>query len=154
MKSTVITAATAGASPELTSKIARTFPQSTVLASLDHFTEVGVEGIAIVAPGALHAEQAVDALERGRELFFQKPPRRAAIQTRPFAHTALAGAFARSSFRNGGANLPVCLDRNSRNGGANLPVCPDQGIATISETAFGNPSNLPKEITPLPYEPS
>jgi hypothetical protein len=36
-----------------------------------------------------------------------------------------AGLFAKSDFRNGGANLRVCLDS-------------PQGIATISEITFGN----------------
>jgi hypothetical protein len=37
-------------------------------------------------------------------------------------------AFAKSNFRNGGANLPVCLDSL-------------QGIATLPEITFGNQSN-------------
>ena len=40
----------------------------------------------------------------------------------------MALVFAKSNFRNGGANLPVCLDSR-------------QGIATISEITFGNQSN-------------
>src|SRR5215469_12501989 len=73
MKKTLMAAATVGDSLEFMNEIARTFPQSAVLASLDHFTEVGVEGIVIAAPGALHAEQAVDALERGIRIS-EKPP--------------------------------------------------------------------------------
>ena len=88
MKKTLMAAATVNVSPELTNENARTFPQSAVLASLDHFTEVGVEGLVIAAPSALHAEQAVDALERGRAVFRQKTPTRAAIEPRCAADNA------------------------------------------------------------------
>jgi predicted dehydrogenase len=81
MKKILITTATMDTSPELLKKSTRTFPQRAVLASLDDFTEVGVEGIVIAAPGALHAEQAVDALGRGRRIHCQKPHGRTAIDS-------------------------------------------------------------------------
>ncbi|HEY2083283.1 MAG TPA: hypothetical protein VGI88_10895 [Verrucomicrobiae bacterium] len=43
----------------------RTFSPTAVLASVDDLLEVGVDGTAIAAPGALAAEEAAPALERG-----------------------------------------------------------------------------------------
>ena len=81
-------AATMGASLELTNEIARTFPQVSVLASMDDFTEVGVGETVIAAPGALHAEVAIGAPERGRGSIGQKSPGRTAIKPRPVAEAA------------------------------------------------------------------
>lgn len=85
MKKILIAAGTVGVSPELTNENARTFPRGVVLTSLDDFTEVGVGGIVIAASGALHAEKAIGAPERGREGFGQKLPGRTAIEPRPVA---------------------------------------------------------------------
>jgi hypothetical protein len=43
----------------------RTFSPTAVLTSMDDLLEVGVDGTAIATPGALAAEQAAPALERG-----------------------------------------------------------------------------------------
>jgi predicted dehydrogenase len=58
-------AALSCASPESGNQAARTFPQAAVLISLDDLMEVGVDGIVIATPGALPAEQAFAAPERG-----------------------------------------------------------------------------------------
>src|SRR5947207_317496 len=42
---------------ELAAQVARTCPQSAVLASLDDLLEVEVDGVVIATPSALHAEQ-------------------------------------------------------------------------------------------------
>lgn len=81
--------ATVDALPELMNEAARTFSQSAVLASLDDFTEVGGDGKDIAAPGALHAEQAVDALERGRRVLCQRPKDRTSIESHYAADDAL-----------------------------------------------------------------
>ena len=75
-------AAIADASPELAAQAARTFPRAAVLTSLDDLMEVGVDGIVIATPSALHAEQAIAALERGMAIFCQKPLGRTAEETR------------------------------------------------------------------------
>lgn len=62
--------------PELAAQAARIFPRAAVLSSLDDLMEVGVEGIVIATPGALDAEQAIAALERGMAIFCSKPPGR------------------------------------------------------------------------------
>lgn len=82
--------AIADASPELAEQAARTFPRAAVLASLDDLVEVGVDGIVIATPSALHAEQAVAALERGMAIFCQKPLGRTAAETRRVVDAARA----------------------------------------------------------------
>jgi len=47
-------------------------------------------------------------------------------------------AFAKSNFRNGGANLRVCLDSR-------------QGIATVSEITFGNQFTHPQTCLNQPH---
>lgn len=88
MKKILMATATVGASPDLTKNIARNFLRSAVLASSDNFTEVGVEGIVVAAPGALHAVKAVNALERGMGLFCRKQPSHAGLETPPIAEPA------------------------------------------------------------------
>jgi len=56
----------------LTRHAGRIFPEVAVLDSLDDFMEVDVDGMVIATPGALHAEQAMYALERGMTVFCQK----------------------------------------------------------------------------------
>lgn len=82
--------AIAGPSPELAAEIARTFSSAAVLTSVDDLMEVGVEGIVIATPGALLAEQAIAALERGMAVFCQKPPGRTAQETRRVVDAARA----------------------------------------------------------------
>ena len=82
--------AIADASPELAAQVARTFPQAAVLTSLDDLMEVGVDGIVIATPSALHAEQAISALERGMAIFCQKPLGRTADETRRVVDAARA----------------------------------------------------------------
>jgi predicted dehydrogenase len=63
----------ADVSMEPAAEIARTFPRDAVLTSLDNLMEVGVEGIVIATPSALHADLATAALERGMAIFCQGP---------------------------------------------------------------------------------
>jgi predicted dehydrogenase len=48
-------------------------PDAALVDSLDALLEVGVDGVVIATPSALHAEQAIAALERGVSVFCQKP---------------------------------------------------------------------------------
>jgi predicted dehydrogenase len=43
------------------------------LASLEELLDAGLDGVVIATPSALHAEQAIEALERGIAVFCQKP---------------------------------------------------------------------------------
>jgi predicted dehydrogenase len=57
-------------------------PGVRVLDSLDELLDAGLDGVVIATPSALHAEQAVRALERGVAVFCQKPLARTAVETR------------------------------------------------------------------------
>jgi predicted dehydrogenase len=61
------------------------------LASLDELLEQDLEGIVIATPSALHAEQAVAALERGLSVFVQKPVGRTAAEVRAVVEAARRG---------------------------------------------------------------
>jgi predicted dehydrogenase len=50
--------------------------------SLDELLDLAPDGIVIATPSALHAEQAINALERGIAVFCQKPLARDAAETR------------------------------------------------------------------------
>jgi predicted dehydrogenase len=60
------------------------------LASLDELLDLPLEGIVIATPSALHAEQAVAALERGLAVFCQKPLGRTAAEARAVVEAARA----------------------------------------------------------------
>jgi predicted dehydrogenase len=49
--------------------------------SLDHLLDTGLDGLVIATPSALHAAQAIAALERGVAVFCQKPLGRTAAET-------------------------------------------------------------------------
>lgn len=57
-------------------------PGADVVGSLDDLLAAGVDGVVIATPSALHAEQAIAALERGVAVFCQKPLARDATETR------------------------------------------------------------------------
>ncbi len=58
------------------------------LDSLDDLLELDLDGIVIATPSALHAEQAIAALERGLAVFCQKPLGRTAAETRAVVEAA------------------------------------------------------------------
>jgi predicted dehydrogenase len=61
---------------------ARTAPDARLLgADLDALLDAGLDGIVIATPSALHAEQAIAALDRGVAVFCQKPLGRTAAET-------------------------------------------------------------------------
>src|SRR4051812_45735358 len=82
--------AIADTSPELAKHAAQSFPQAAIMTSLEDLMEVGVAGIVIATPSALHAEQAITALERGVAVFCQKPLGRTAEETRRVIDAARA----------------------------------------------------------------
>ena len=67
--------------------------------SLDHLLDAGLDGLVIATPSALHADQAIAALERGVAVFCQKPLGRTA------AEAAEVVAAARASDRLLGVDL-------------------------------------------------
>jgi predicted dehydrogenase len=56
-------------------------PEAVVAAGLDELLGAGVDGVVIATPSALHAEQAIAALEAGVAVFCQKPLGRDAAET-------------------------------------------------------------------------
>jgi predicted dehydrogenase len=77
-------------------------PGIAAVQTLDELLSAGVDGIVIATPSALHAEQAVTALERGVAVFCQKPLGRTA------AEAARVVAAAR------GADRPLAVDLSYR----------------------------------------
>src|SRR5690242_2018815 len=83
-------AAVADAARDLAAQAAQLVPGATCVESLAELLEVGVDGVVIATPSALHAEQAIAALERGAAVFCQKPLGRNAIETRRVIEAARA----------------------------------------------------------------
>jgi predicted dehydrogenase len=63
-------------------------PEAALADSLDGLLEHELDGLVIATPSALHADQAVAALERGLAVFCQKPLARDAEETRRVLRTA------------------------------------------------------------------
>lgn len=81
-------AAITDASPEVTAQAAATIATLSdatdvaLMSSFDELLEARLDGVVIATPSALHAEQAIAALERGLHVFCQKPLARTAAETR------------------------------------------------------------------------
>src|SRR3954447_8609666 len=74
-------AAIADPTPESLEDAARDAPGARVAGDLDELLDAGLDGIVIATPSALHADQAVAALEAGLAVFCQKPLGRTAAET-------------------------------------------------------------------------
>jgi predicted dehydrogenase len=74
-------AAVADVSDELRAQALAAAPGAAGAASLDELLAAGVDGVVIATPSALHAEQAVAALEAGAAVFCQKPLARDGAET-------------------------------------------------------------------------
>src|SRR6185312_3876491 len=83
-------AAIADASPEILKQSAGTFPRASVSAEFDELLEMDLDGLVIATPSALHAAQAIAALENGLAVFCQKPLGRDATETRRVVDAARA----------------------------------------------------------------
>ena len=80
----------ADAAPAAAAAGAEAVPGALVADSLDAILDVGVDGVVLATPSALHADQAVAALERGVAVFCQKPLARTAPETRRVVDAARA----------------------------------------------------------------
>jgi predicted dehydrogenase len=60
-------------SPEMVAEAQKLAPDAQVVDRLDGLLALGVDGIAIATPSALHAEQSIQALDAGVAVFCQKP---------------------------------------------------------------------------------
>jgi predicted dehydrogenase len=65
-------------------------PGCVAVPSLDALLDLGLDGVVIATPSALHADQAVRALEAGVAVFCQKPLGRTAAEARRVVEAARA----------------------------------------------------------------
>jgi predicted dehydrogenase len=66
-------AAVADPSPECVAAATALAPEAQVVAGLDEMLTLGLDGVVIATPSALHAEQSIRALRAGAAVFCQKP---------------------------------------------------------------------------------
>lgn len=83
-------AVVADAAPEAARAAAAALPGCAVEGSLEALLAHDLDGVVIATPSALHAEQAVRALERGVAVFCQKPLGRTAAEARRVVEAARA----------------------------------------------------------------
>ena len=75
-------AAIAEPSPDMAAEAARLAPEAEIVPDLPALLGLGLDGLVIATPSALHAEQSVAALEAGAAVFCQKPLGRTADEVR------------------------------------------------------------------------
>jgi predicted dehydrogenase len=83
-------AAVADAADEALADARRAAPEAMAAHSMDALLDAELDGIVIATPSALHAGQAIAALERGLAVFCQKPLARTAPETRRVIDAARA----------------------------------------------------------------
>jgi predicted dehydrogenase len=83
-------AVVADAAPSAAAAGAEAAPGALVADSLDAILDVGVDGVVLATPSALHADEAIAALERGVAVFCQKPLARTGPETRRVVDAARA----------------------------------------------------------------
>jgi predicted dehydrogenase len=83
-------AAIADPSPEMQAEALKAAPGAEVVGGLDELFALGLDGIVIATPSALHAEQSIRALESGAAVFCQKPLGRTADEARAVVDAARA----------------------------------------------------------------
>jgi len=66
-------AAIADPSHDMAVEAAKLAPEAKLVTTLDDILDLGVDGVVIATPSAMHAEQSIHALERGAAVFCQKP---------------------------------------------------------------------------------
>lgn len=76
--------------PRALEAVAELAPEAELTEDIDGLLECDLDGIVIATPSALHAEQAIAALERGLAVFCQKPLARNAAETRAVLDAARA----------------------------------------------------------------
>jgi predicted dehydrogenase len=81
-------AAVADPSAEALKHVTSEFPETKVAASFEELLESGIDGLVIATPSALHASQAIAALEKGIPVFCQKPLGRNLNETRAVVEAA------------------------------------------------------------------
>ncbi|HEX6923852.1 MAG TPA: Gfo/Idh/MocA family oxidoreductase [Longimicrobiaceae bacterium] len=74
--------------PEMASAAVESVPGAKVVGPFEEMLSAGLDGIVIATPSALHAEQAIAALESGAAVFCQKPLGRTADEVARVVETA------------------------------------------------------------------
>lgn len=77
-------------SPEMVAEARKLAPEAALACSLDGLLDLGLDGVVIATPSALHADQSIAALERGVAVFCQKPLGRTADEARAVVDAARA----------------------------------------------------------------
>ncbi len=72
--------AIADSAPDAVEQALQLAPSAKVCSGLEDMLRLGLDGVVIATPSALHAEQAIAALERGVAVFCQKPLGRSAAE--------------------------------------------------------------------------
>ncbi|MBB3911126.1 Gfo/Idh/MocA family protein [Sphingomonas desiccabilis] len=85
---TVEAAAISDPSPEMVAEARKLAPDAAVVDSLDAMLALGLDGVVIATPSALHAAQSIHALEAGCAVFCQKPLGRSAAEARAVVDAA------------------------------------------------------------------
>jgi predicted dehydrogenase len=83
-------AAVADTSPEMVAAAREAAPDAQVADGLDGLLDMGLDGIVIATPSAMHAEQSIRALQSGAAVFCQKPLGRTADEVRRVVDAARA----------------------------------------------------------------
>ncbi|HEU4961191.1 MAG TPA: Gfo/Idh/MocA family oxidoreductase [Sphingomonas sp.] len=86
----ITAAAICDPSPECRDEAAKLAPDAAQVETLDAMLDMGLDGVVIATPSALHAEQAIAALEAGAAVFCQKPLGRNAAEARAVVNAARA----------------------------------------------------------------
>ncbi|HEV2567392.1 Gfo/Idh/MocA family oxidoreductase [Sphingomonas sp.] len=81
-------AAYADPSDDMAAEAAQLAPAATRVGGLDELLELGIDGVVIATPSALHADQSIRALEAGVAVFCQKPLGRTAGEVRTVVEAA------------------------------------------------------------------
>lgn len=81
-------AAIADPSPEMAAEAGKLAPHAHQVSSLDEILNLGVDGVVIATPSAMHAEQSIRALKRGVAVFCQKPLGRTAPEVQAVVDAA------------------------------------------------------------------
>lgn len=82
--------AIADASADCAAEAARLAPSARIVGSLDAMLALDLDGVVIATPSALHAEQAIRALNAGKAVFCQKPLGRTGAETQAVVNAARA----------------------------------------------------------------
>jgi predicted dehydrogenase len=81
-------AAIADPSPEMLAEAAKLATDAVHASTLEELLDCSLDGVVIATPSAMHAEQAIAALERGAAVFCQKPLGRNAAEARAVVDAA------------------------------------------------------------------